>query len=240
MKLIINADDFGLSKSITDGIVEGIKGGYITSTTIMANMPFAEYAIKEALKNNIKCVGLHINLTVGKPLIKNMRLTDENGIFLYNNRQIENKNLTYDDAYNEIMAQVNMVEKLSSGKLKIDHLDCHHQLYKNINIKRAMNNVALKLNIPVRCKAGEDAKTPDELCDSFTINNVNLTNLKNLILKFKSSNKVIELMTHPGHIDDYTKTVTSYLGRQEELKVLKQAKTTGLFNDVVLISFSEF
>lgn len=32
MRLIINADDFGLSKSITDGIVDGIKGGYITST----------------------------------------------------------------------------------------------------------------------------------------------------------------------------------------------------------------
>lgn len=29
MKLIINADDFGLSKSITNGIVEGILNGYI-------------------------------------------------------------------------------------------------------------------------------------------------------------------------------------------------------------------
>lgn len=26
MKLIINADDFGLSKSISDGIIEGING----------------------------------------------------------------------------------------------------------------------------------------------------------------------------------------------------------------------
>ena len=77
MKLIINADDFGLSKSITDGIIEWILNGYITSTTIMANMRYAEYAVKEAIKNNIDCVGLHINLTVGKPLIKNDYLTDE-------------------------------------------------------------------------------------------------------------------------------------------------------------------
>lgn len=28
-KLIINADDFGISKSITDGIIEGISDGYI-------------------------------------------------------------------------------------------------------------------------------------------------------------------------------------------------------------------
>ena len=53
MKLIINADDFGLSKSISDGIIDGIIGGYITSTTIMSNMKFAEYAIKQALKYNI-------------------------------------------------------------------------------------------------------------------------------------------------------------------------------------------
>ena len=81
MRLIINADDFGLSKSITDGIIEGIKGGYITSTSIMANMEYAEYAVKEAIKNNINCIGLHINLTIGKPVLKNSNLTDEDGIF---------------------------------------------------------------------------------------------------------------------------------------------------------------
>lgn len=50
MKLIINADDFGLSKSISDGIIVGIKDGYITSTSVMSNMTWAEYAIKEAKK----------------------------------------------------------------------------------------------------------------------------------------------------------------------------------------------
>lgn len=88
----MNADDFGLSKSISDGIIDGILGGYITSTTIMANMDYAEYAIKQATKNNINCIGLHINLTVGRPIIKNNNLTDNNGVFLYNKMQIENEN----------------------------------------------------------------------------------------------------------------------------------------------------
>ena len=240
MKLIINADDFGLSKSITDGIIEGIRRGYITSTTLMVNMPYAEYAIKEALKHNIKCIGLHINLTVGKPVIDNPKLTDDNGVFLYNNKQVENKNLTYLDAYNEIMAQVQLVEKLSGGKLKLDHLDCHHSLYLNKDIKKAINDVALKLNIPTRCKVGYNTKMPNELYDNFTIKNVSLSELHKMIKKFKDTNKTIELMTHSGYIDDYTKTVTSYLGREEELKVLKQAKESGLFNGIELISFSEF
>lgn len=74
MKLIINADDYGLSKSISDGIILGIRAGYITSTSIMANMTWAEYAIQKALEYNIDCIGLHINLTVGKPILKNDNL----------------------------------------------------------------------------------------------------------------------------------------------------------------------
>ena len=81
MKLIINADDFGFTKSITDGIIEGIKGGYITSTSIMSNMEATEYAVLKALENNIDCIGLHINFTKGKPMIPNNHLMDENGNF---------------------------------------------------------------------------------------------------------------------------------------------------------------
>lgn len=115
MRLIIEADDFGLSESITNGIIDGINGGYITSTNIMANMPFAKYAVEKAVENNIKSVGLHFNLTVGKPLTRNRLLTDENGVFLYNRKQIENPNLTYESVYNEMMAQIKQIEKFSKG-----------------------------------------------------------------------------------------------------------------------------
>ena len=50
MRLIIEADDFGLSESITNGIIDGINGGYITSTNIMANMSFANMQLKRRLK----------------------------------------------------------------------------------------------------------------------------------------------------------------------------------------------
>ena len=51
MRLIINADDFGLTKSITDGIVDGIKAGVVTSTSLMVTMEAAEYAINKALED---------------------------------------------------------------------------------------------------------------------------------------------------------------------------------------------
>lgn len=240
MKLIINAEDFGLSKSITDGIVDGILGGYITSTTIMANMDYAEYAIKQAIKNNISCIGLHINLTVGMPIIKNNNLTDNNGVFLYNKMQIENEKLTYEDVYNEINAQIEKIKEYSNDKIKIDHLDFHHHLLSNDIIKKAALDIAKNLNIPVRKQNITDYKCPDILYKDFTINNVNIDNLKEMISKYNNKDIVVEIMTHPGYVDEYTKSITSYLDREKELNVLKNAKLKGLFNNIELISFSDF
>jgi len=239
MKLIINADDFGLSKSISDGIIEGIKFGYITSTSVMANMEYAEYAIREAVKNNIDCIGLHINFTVGKPIINNKNLVDNNGVLLYNRIQIENPRLTYKDAYNEIIAQMNKVEEYSNGLIKIDHLDMHHHLSDNENIKRATIDVANKYNIPIRNMFDCDIPKPDVLYDKFTIKNVSITSLEKMISKYKAKDIVVELMTHPGYIDDYTRSLTSYIERDKELQVLKEAKENGMFDKIELINFKQ-
>ena len=241
MDLIINADDFGLSKSITDGIIDGINGGYITSTTCMVNMPYAEYAIQQAIKNNIHCVGLHIVLTTGKPIIPNRNLTTESGDFYYNKNQINRTDLKYEDVYNEIKAQINQFDKFSKGKLKIDHLDMHHHLFSNEIIKKAVLDIANEYNLPVRNEGKmENIKTPDVLCSDFTIENVNLGKLKEILKKYETSNLIVELMTHCGYIDEYTKTITSYWDRNKELEVLKQAKQNGFFERIKLVNFGIF
>lgn len=240
MKLIINADDFGLSESISDGIITGIKDGYITSTSIMANMPCAFYAVKKACENGINCIGLHVNLTVGKPVINNVNLVDDNGVFYYNRTQIENKKLTYKDAYEEIMAQIEMVAKYSNGKLSIDHLDTHHHLFDNPYIKRAIVDISRSINIPIRKDDTDDIKTPDILYKDFTIKNVSVDNIKIMIKKYKEQDVVVELMTHPGFIDEYTKTVTSYLDREKELNVLKECMENGVFEGIELVNFQQF
>ena len=244
MKLIINADDFGLSKSISHGIILGIKEGYITSTSIMANMPCAEYAVKKALENDINCIGLHINLTVGKPIIENSNLVDNEGVFYSNREQIENPKLTYQDAYNEIMAQIDVISNYSNGKLKLDHLDTHHYLCANKNIMQAVIDVSNKLNIPIRNESAinikaKKVKCPDVLEEEFTIKNVELEFLKRIVNKYKDKKIVVELVTHPGFIDEYTNSVTSYLNRESELNVLKESKKLGLFQEVELINFQQ-
>ena len=241
MKLIINADDFGLSKSITDGIIDGIKFGCITSTSIMVNMPYAKYAVENAVKNNINCVGLHINLTVGKPVLTNNNLTDDNGVFLYNRKQIDRQDINYSDVYEEIVAQINLFEKYSGGKIKLDHLDTHHHLIDNPVISQAIFDIAKKYNLPVRNWGGVPnyLKTPDVFMFGFTIKNVDYNYLKTYIMENKSKNIYAELATHAGYVDEETKSITSYLNRDAELEILKQAKQDGLFDDVELISFSQ-
>lgn len=83
--MIINADDFGYSKSKNQAIAQCFKEGRINRTTIMVNMPYAEKATEIAKENGFfDKVGLHINLTEGKALTSlcaKSDLCDENGYF---------------------------------------------------------------------------------------------------------------------------------------------------------------
>ena len=66
--LIINADDFGFSVGVTDGIVQAHQAGILTSTTLMTTMPDAQRAVELARRNQGLGVGIHLCLTQGTPL----------------------------------------------------------------------------------------------------------------------------------------------------------------------------
>src|ERR1700748_1221382 len=68
--LIINADDFGMNKEVNEGIKLGIKQGVVTSVSVMTNMPFFEDAMRFLSDYPRVSVGLHFNITEGKPLVK--------------------------------------------------------------------------------------------------------------------------------------------------------------------------
>jgi hopanoid biosynthesis associated protein HpnK len=68
-RLIVNADDFGWSEAVTDGILQAHRRGVLTSTTLMANLPGAEKALERARREAPRlAIGLHLNLTEGEPL----------------------------------------------------------------------------------------------------------------------------------------------------------------------------
>ncbi|MDT8441716.1 MAG: ChbG/HpnK family deacetylase [Desulfuromonadales bacterium] len=67
-KLIINADDFGLSPGTNQAILASYKAGAVSSTTLMVNMPAVAEAALLAHDHPKLGVGLHFNLTCGRPV----------------------------------------------------------------------------------------------------------------------------------------------------------------------------
>src|ERR1700734_1066609 len=68
--VIINADDFGMSSAVNSAILSGVEQGLVTSTSIMANMPGFEEAVRLEREHDLLRgrVGVHLNLTEGRPL----------------------------------------------------------------------------------------------------------------------------------------------------------------------------
>ena len=88
-RLIINADDFGLTEPINRGIIESIENGIVNSVSLIANGPELKSACEYLRSNPNIFKGWHINLTSGKPVlapVKIKSLVNGKGYFLGKNR----------------------------------------------------------------------------------------------------------------------------------------------------------
>lgn len=151
MELIINADDFGMSRTVNQAIVDGYNNGILTSTCIMANMPAFEDAIRKL--NQIEGIGLgvHLNIieykTILKTLEKNSKLYDKEGRF--NNGFIQMIIKSFDDDFmfeveQEFRAQIETVLQYA----KPDHLDSHVHTHAIPRIFNLVCKLAKEYGIP--------------------------------------------------------------------------------------------
>lgn len=134
IKLIINADDYGMNPNCTKAITECLCNGSITNTTLMVNMPSCEEAVEQARKHDLlDHIGLHLNYTEGVPLTEGIRenreFCDENGVFNWrfrSGRMHLLKPLSLKDKRDlseETEAQVRRYLELG---LPVKHFDAHH------------------------------------------------------------------------------------------------------------------
>ncbi len=61
-RLIVNADDFGLSAGVNRGIVEAVERGIVTSASLMVRQPAAAEAAAYVCRNSTISLGLHLDL----------------------------------------------------------------------------------------------------------------------------------------------------------------------------------
>jgi hypothetical protein len=244
MKVIINADDFGFSESVNLGIIEGHKNGIVTSTTIMVNMPAVEHALNLLKQNSSLGLGIHISLTVGKPISSNVNtLIKETGEF-YGIAEIQNfANL--EDVYKEAKAQI---EKLIFNGIYPTHLDSHHHVHTLKNFRYTFFELAKEYNLPIRIINEEHKEEARRFgirtVDRFSDNFYDSAEGEILIQKLRElpADSVIEIMTHPGFMDEDTIKRTSYNYKRElELKELIRLKSSKTLKNMKLqfISFDQ-
>ena len=85
-RIIINADDFGFCKGVNEAVARAHNEGVLTSATLMVNMPAAEDAVEIAKLEPSLGVGVHLNLSEGRPVSKDRCvncLLDGEGRFAY-------------------------------------------------------------------------------------------------------------------------------------------------------------
>lgn len=243
MKLIVNADDFGLSKGVNLGIIEAHKNGIVTSTTLMVTMNEVEHGLELAKNHPNLGIGLHLNCTLGKPLTNCKSLLKENGEF-YKPKEKPNHDLfDEEELYQEFLSQYELFIK-KVGK-KPTHIDSHlyaHQIYQKV--KNAALRLAIENDIAIR-----DADVPNYkkayFIGEFKCNDENdYEEAKKIIISKESEilkHEIVELMCHPAYVDKYIFDTSSYsLGRIRELEILtsKEIKDFITINNVELINFN--
>src|SRR5215813_4743172 len=128
-RLIVNADDFGLTAGVNRAVIEGHTRGVITSATLMANMPAFDAAVRLAKDHPSLGVGLHINITQGRPVADASRvgsLINDRGEFWGTSMAVFKRllagRLKIEEVVIELRAQI---EKALNAGLRPTHVDSH-------------------------------------------------------------------------------------------------------------------
>jgi len=153
-RLIVNADDFGLARSVSTGIIDVYQAGQLSSTTLMVNMPGTEEAVDLAERHPGLGMGLHFNLTEGRPLTDARSLIDSDGAFLLRGELIRRSirgRVEPSEIARELTAQL---DRFVSLGLTPTHLDSHQHVHMVPTVFRAMAPVlrervrALRVVVP--------------------------------------------------------------------------------------------
>ncbi|MTI71241.1 MAG: chitin disaccharide deacetylase [Firmicutes bacterium] len=225
-KLIVNADDFGLTSGCSKGILEAMKNGIVTSTTVMMNMEKAKPSIKLAKKKGIDSLGIHLTLTCGKPLSSPKEvpsLVDEKGNF-YKRRHNLFPKMNLDEVKLELTRQI---KAFLDTDMKLSHLDSHHHIHMYDELRELIANLAKDYNVALRqpnkeTKALLDklgVKTTDYFSMDFYGEKATLKDIKQILEVWKEG--TLEIMAHPAYVDDDLLNISSYNeNRKTELDVL--------------------
>jgi hopanoid biosynthesis associated protein HpnK len=148
-RLIVNADDFGLTAGVNRAIVEGNRQGIVTSATLMANAQASAAAIDLARSQPGLKTGCHVVLIDGVPLSANLpSLTNGSARFRSSLKEFAiaalRKKLAAEEIEREVEAQV---RKLQSSGITLTHVDSHKHTHMFPHVLRPLLRAARERGI---------------------------------------------------------------------------------------------
>jgi predicted glycoside hydrolase/deacetylase ChbG (UPF0249 family) len=148
-KVIINADDFGLCQGVNDAVAKARTEGLLTSATLMVNMPCADQAVEIAKSLPNLGVGVHLNLTEGRPVSKNSYLCNPQGDFAYSAERLCLLSLFSKKFRAAIKIELfTQVEWLKDKGITPTHLDSHKHIHTFPSIFPIVLELARRFDIP--------------------------------------------------------------------------------------------
>ena len=213
MKLLINADDFGYTKGVSEGIIEGYHKGIIRSTTALCNMPDLAYAASLAASANELGIGIHLTLTLGESLTGGATITSDGHRFKSRKQFYEELDqVKEEEVYMEFKAQIERFIEVF-GKLP-DHIESHHSVHDAIHLLHVSQRISEAYQLPMRRYSFAT------YISGFYGETATVEQLIALLKKYRNE-EAIELMTHPGFCDLALYRQSSYhTARVKELDVL--------------------
>lgn len=137
LRLVVTADDFGLSPAVNVGVELAHTSGIVTSTSLMVRRPAAEDAVRRAGRLPGLSMGLHVELT-SYSVVDGAWVVDEVVVDPGDREAVES----------EVAEQVRRFESLVGRRPS--HLDSHHHLHREEPVASVVAAMAERLGVPVR------------------------------------------------------------------------------------------
>jgi predicted glycoside hydrolase/deacetylase ChbG (UPF0249 family) len=163
--LVVNADDYGLTTKVSEGILRGHRDGIITSTSVLVLAP--AFATTGPWLRDVESIGVGAHLALvgeDRPLLsateiptlvdRDGRLAPDWRSFLWRAR---GGRIDIEDIRRELGAQLEAVQQLG---LRLDHLDTHQHLHLWPDVRDVVIDLAQRAEVPVVRVPRSAGRTP--------------------------------------------------------------------------------
>jgi chitin disaccharide deacetylase len=220
MKIIINADDFGVSVNTNDSILRLHRSGIVTSTTLIAGGRSFEDAVGRLEEHPNLGVGVHLCIDGDYNIGNDYRtiIDPETGNF-FNFVKIKSRLRKFSLNEREIQREFSLqIEKVRDYGITISHLDSHHNVHIYPQILKSIITVAKRYNIPCVRTLKIIQRRKQSLCNSLYRSALHMI-LKNTV-------KVTDGLYEPGlrsgdGIDEAYKRFSALLAKNKSTIEIK-------------------